>query len=80
MAILSFADDALADFFYDEVIPIRAGWAPVSMQVMFRLEKLDNAKRVQDMALPPGNQLHRLHGNLADFYSVRINRLSLRST
>lgn len=34
---------------------------------------LDYAGAVTDMASPPGNRLEALKGNLAGFYSIRIN-------
>lgn len=37
------------------------------------LELLNASKTVQDMASPPGNRLHKLEGDLAEFWSVSIN-------
>ena len=37
------------------------------------LELLNAAHDVQDMASPPGNRLHKLSGNLDDFWSVSVN-------
>jgi len=74
MAIISFTDDRLADFFYDGAIPMRAGWASASNQVLVKLDRLHSATRISDMAYPPGNNLHRLEGNLKGFHAVRINR------
>lgn len=38
-----------------------------------KLQSLHVSKDVQEMALPPGNRLERLRGDLAGFWSVRIN-------
>jgi proteic killer suppression protein len=38
-----------------------------------KLVQLNNAGALRDMALPPGNRLEALKGNLAGRYSVRIN-------
>jgi len=37
------------------------------------LDVLDSAHAVTDMASPPGTRLEKLKGDLAGFYSVRIN-------
>lgn len=37
------------------------------------LEILNASKTVQDMASPPENRLHKLEGDLAEFWSVSIN-------
>jgi proteic killer suppression protein len=37
------------------------------------LDLLDAAADIQDMASPPGNRLHKLSGDLEDFWSVSIN-------
>lgn len=37
------------------------------------LELLNAAQDVQDMASPPGNRLHKLAGNLDEFWSVSVN-------
>jgi toxin HigB-1 len=39
-----------------------------------KLQRLHVAEDVQEMAFPPGNHLERLAGDLAGFWSVRINR------
>ena len=39
-----------------------------------KLIALANAANIQDMAVPPANRLEKLHGDLAGWWSVRINK------
>jgi proteic killer suppression protein len=34
---------------------------------------MNRAKDLRDLAVPPGNRLEALKGNLAGFHSIRIN-------
>lgn len=36
--------------------------------------QLDNAQNINDMRIPPSNHLERLSGDLAGFWSVRVNQ------
>lgn len=38
-----------------------------------KLDMLNAAIRPEDLKIPPGNRLERLKGDLADYYSIRIN-------
>lgn len=38
-----------------------------------KLVQLSNARRLGDLAAPPGNRLEALKGNLTGKYSIRIN-------
>ncbi len=38
-----------------------------------KLRMLEAAKVIEDLRIPPGNHLEKLHGNLEGFYSVRVN-------
>ena len=38
-----------------------------------KLDMLDYAHKLTDLASPPGNRLEALKGNLAGFHSIRIN-------
>ncbi len=38
-----------------------------------KLEMLDMAKSIEDLKVPPSNNLEKLKGELRDFYSIRIN-------
>lgn len=39
-----------------------------------KLRMINQAHTVQDLQVPPGNQLETLSGNLRGFWSIRINR------
>lgn len=38
-----------------------------------KLDMLDAARDVMDLRAPPGNQLEKLKGKLAGFFSIRVN-------
>jgi proteic killer suppression protein len=38
-----------------------------------KLDMLNSARVLQDLASPPGNRLEALHGDLAGLHSIRIN-------
>ncbi len=74
MAIQTFAERALERFFLEGKIPKGAGWAFVARIAARKLDMLDYASALTDLASPPGNRLERLHGDLAGYHSIRINR------
>jgi proteic killer suppression protein len=39
-----------------------------------KLRMINNAQNINDLRIPPANHLEKLAGNLADFYSIRINK------
>ena len=39
-----------------------------------KLRMINNAQNINDLRIPPANHLEKLTGNLADFYSIRINK------
>ena len=44
-------------------------------KVAFRkLDQLDSVETLQDLRIPPGNQLEALKGNRKGQYSIRINK------
>ncbi len=38
-----------------------------------KLRMLNNSQNLADLRIPPSNRLEKLHGNLKDYYSIRIN-------
>ena len=38
-----------------------------------KLRMLNNSQNIMDLKVPPSNKLEKLHGNLKDFHSIRIN-------
>jgi proteic killer suppression protein len=73
MAIQSFADGAIERFFSEGTIPRGAGWAGVAQVAARKLDILDYAENLSDLASPPGNRLEALKGDLAGLHSIRIN-------
>jgi proteic killer suppression protein len=73
MAIQGFAERALQRFFEEGAVPRGAGWARVASIAARKLDMLDYAGRLADLASPPGNRLEALRGDLAGFHSIRIN-------
>ena len=39
-----------------------------------KLRMITQARIVEDLRIPPGNRLEQLQGNLAGFWSIRINQ------
>lgn len=38
-----------------------------------KLRMLNNSQNLQDLSIPPSNQLEKKKGKLKDYYSIRIN-------
>jgi len=38
-----------------------------------KLRMINNSQDINDLRTPPGNKLEKLHGNLKNKYSIRIN-------
>ena len=54
--------------------PARRACPRVLWAIAFRkLDQLDSATKLRDMAIPPGNRLERLRGDRAGQHSIRIN-------
>ena len=72
--ILSFGDAATDDLYNginsraSRTVPIQV-WSAAAR----KLDMLNAARSLGDLLAPSGNRLERLKGNLADFYSIRIN-------
>jgi proteic killer suppression protein len=73
VAIQSFARGAIERFFVEGRIPKRAGWANAARVAARKLDMLDYAAQLSDLASPPGNRLEALKGDLRGFHSIRIN-------
>ena len=70
----SFADEGTEDI-YHGVRSKKAAKVPADI-VSVALRKLDminSATKLEDLRVPPNNRLEKLAGNLAGFYSIRIN-------
>lgn len=73
VAIRSFASDALKTFFEDGRTGARFRWRNISRVVIRKLDMLDYAHELRDLASPPGNRLEALKGDLVGFHSIRVN-------
>jgi len=73
LAILSFASPETERFFLHGVVPRQAGWAPQAAVVARKLDLLEYAGELRDLASPPGNRLEALRGRWRGFHSLRVN-------
>jgi toxin HigB-1 len=70
--IVSFRDDWLRAFFVEDA---RSRRIPPGLETrLFRkLQMIDDAATDQDLRAPPSNRFEKLRGNLAGFWSIRVN-------
>ena len=68
--IKSFGDKRTEKLFNDEFVRDFQGFARSAKR---KLEAINAAARLQDLRVPPSNRLEKLHGDLKDFHSIRIN-------
>jgi proteic killer suppression protein len=68
--ILSYRDKRTAQFAAGDHIPAFSGFA---RQAEIRLDRLDAATSLKDLAVFVGNRLESLKGDRAGQYSIRIN-------
>jgi len=83
MAIQSFASPAAERFFREGRRLKGVGWANVARVAARKLDMLDYATVLTDLASPPGHRLEALKGKLGGCHSIRINnqwRLGFRWT
>lgn len=73
MAIQSFSDKNTEAFFTTGQIGKGVKWKNVASVVQRKLDMIHYASLLQDLKSPPNNRLELLKGNLAGFYSIRIN-------
>jgi toxin HigB-1 len=71
--IVSFRDGWLRDLFVGN---IRSKKIPSDLESrLFRkIQMVDDATTDQDLRVPPSNRFEKLHGNLAGFHSIRVNK------
>ena len=73
VAIQGFANRQVERFFTDGKLPKRVGWGNVANIARRKLDILDYANTLADLASPPGNRLEALKGDLEGFHSIRVN-------
>lgn len=71
--IQSFASKDIETFFFDDKAPRGAGWLNVRKVVRRKLAALDSAHLLEDLRVPPGNQLEALKRELVGYFSIRVN-------
>jgi proteic killer suppression protein len=71
--IQSFADPSVERFFKDGRVGKGVGWAGVRKIAARKLDVLDYAEALTDLASPPGNRLEALKGHFKGLHSIRIN-------
>jgi toxin HigB-1 len=68
--IRSFGDRRTGALFRDQFVPDFQG---IARRAKRKLEAINAASRLRDLAVPPSNRLERLRGDLRGFYSIRIS-------
>ena len=68
--IQSFADHDTDQLFHEEH---NRRFSALSRVALRKLIQLNNAGHLSDLAVPPGNRLEALQGDLRGFHSIRIN-------
>ena len=68
--IQSFANRDTEQLFYTEN---SRRFAAISRVALRTLIQMNQARTLSDLAIPPGNRLEALRGNLLGFHSIRIN-------
>jgi toxin HigB-1 len=68
--IQSFANADTQQLFREEK---NRRFAPIVRVALRKLMQMNRAARLSDLAVPPGNRLEALRGELAGFHSIRIN-------
>ncbi len=72
--IVSYQDDATRDIHVGEESKAARRYAvAVRKAARRKLDLVGAAVEIRDLAVPPGNRLEQLHGDLAGFYSIRVN-------
>lgn len=69
--ILSFSDSETEKLFRTEKSRL---YNNILRAALRKLIQLNNAADLNDMAVPPGNRLEALKGDLVGYYSIRINQ------
>ncbi len=68
--IQSFADSDTEHLFHEEK---HRRFGAIARVALRKLIQMNQAGSLADLAVPPGNRLERLQGNLSGRYSIRIN-------
>ena len=68
--IQSFADKDTEQLFKTEA---NRRFSPIARGALRKLIQMNQARVLRDLAVPPGNRLEGLQGDLAGLHSIRVN-------
>lgn len=68
--IQSFANRDTEELFLSEK---NRRFSPIARVALRKLIQMNRARALRDLAVPPGNRLEALRGDLVGFYSIRVN-------
>ncbi len=71
--IISFRDGWLRDFFVEDVKSKKIP-SDIESRLFRKIQMIDDAMTDEDLRVPPSNHFEKLHGNLAGFHSIRVNK------
>lgn len=72
--IISFGDRATEDLYHGRLTKrVRRFPADIRQLALRKLDMLNAAHRLDDLAVQPGNRLESLRGDLKGYYSIRVN-------
>ena len=73
--IISFRDQGTEDIFQGKSTKQARKKCPQTLikKAVRKLDMIDSASTLNDLRVPPGNQLEKLQGNRTERYSIRIN-------
>ena len=73
--ISSFGDSTTAEIYHgSDTKAARRIRRELWDRVQHKLDLLNACTSVEDLRIPPANRLEKLRGNLAGFYSIRVNQ------
>ena len=73
--ISSFGDTTTADIYHgSESKAARKIGRELWDRVQQKLDLLNACNSIEDLRIPPANRLEKLRGDLAGFYSIRVNQ------
>jgi len=75
MTIHSFGDEGTADVYHGKKSPKARKTLPIQLWPIGnrKLDMINEAFRLEDLRVPPGNRLEALVGSLRGYHSIRIN-------
>lgn len=73
--LVSFADASTADVYHgSDTKAARRLPRELWSRIQRKLDLLNACSSLEDLRVPPANRLEKLKGELADFYSIRVNQ------